>query len=66
MEFLIVLVAGFPDMQKDLKQVMAGEMEVVVNEEKSVLVLFLCSQVTRHLLDYLFLCSTILEYFASF
>lgn len=65
MEFL-VLVAGFPDMQKDLKKVMAGEMEVVVNEEKSVLVLFLCSQVTRHLLDYLFLCSTILEYFASF
>lgn len=63
-EFL-VLVAGFPDMQKDLKKVMAGEMEVVVNEEKSVLVLFLCSQVTRHLLDYLFLCSTILEYFAS-
>lgn len=55
-------------MQKDLKKVMAGEMEVVVNEEKSVLVLpvFLCSQVTRHLLDYLFLCSTILEYFASF
>lgn len=36
MEFLIVLVAGFPDMQKDLKKVMAGEMEVVVNEEKSV------------------------------
>lgn len=28
------LKAGFPDMQKDLKQVMAGEMEVVVNEEK--------------------------------
>lgn len=53
-------------MQKDLKKVMAGEMEVVVNEEKSVLVLFICSQVTRHLLDYLFLCSTILEYFASF
>lgn len=66
LEFLVLLVAGFPDMQKDLKQVMAGEMEVVVNEEKSVLVLFLCSQVTRHLLDYLFLCSTILEYFASF
>lgn len=43
-----------------------GRMEVVVNEEKSVLVLFLCSQVTRHLLDYLFLCSTILDYFASF
>lgn len=40
-------------MQKDLKKVMAGEMEVVVNEEKSVLVLFLCSQVTRHFLDYL-------------
>ena len=31
-----LLVAGFPDMQKDLKRVMAGEMEVVVNEEKSV------------------------------
>ncbi|XP_048755804.2 coiled-coil domain-containing protein AGAP005037-like isoform X5 [Ostrea edulis] len=28
------LKAGFPDMQKDLKQVMAGEMEVVVNEER--------------------------------
>lgn len=28
------LKAGFPDMQKDLKKVMAGEMEVVVNEEK--------------------------------
>nr|XP_022305715.1 coiled-coil domain-containing protein CG32809-like isoform X3 [Crassostrea virginica] len=28
------LKAGFPDMQKDLKRVMAGEMEVVVNEEK--------------------------------
>lgn len=53
LEFLVLLVAGFPDMQKDLKKVMAGEMEVVVNEEKSVLVLFLCSQVTRHLLDYL-------------
>lgn len=50
MEFLIVLVAGFPDMQKDLKQVMAGEMEVVVNEEKSV-VFFFCSQVTNHLMD---------------
>ena len=31
-----LLVAGFPDMQNDLKRVMAGEMEVVVNEEKSV------------------------------
>lgn len=30
-------------MQKDLKKVMAGEMEIVVNEEKSVLFFFLLS-----------------------
>lgn len=40
---LIALVAGFPDMQKDLKKVMAGEMEIVVNEEKSVLFFLLSS-----------------------
>lgn len=40
---LIALVAGFPDMQKDLKKVMAGEMEIVVNEEKSVLLFLLSS-----------------------
>lgn len=64
LEFLVVLVAGFPDMQKDLKKVMAGEMEVVVNEEKSVLVLLLCSQVTNHLMDYLSFFSPIIKYFA--
>lgn len=30
-------------MQKDLKKVMAGEMEIVVNEEKSVLFFLLSS-----------------------
>jgi nitrogen regulatory protein PII len=37
-------------MQKDLKRVMAGEMEVVVNEERSVYVVkgMKCSQVTGH------------------
>lgn len=43
LESLIALVAGFPDMQKDLKKVMAGEMEIVVNEEKSVLIFLLSS-----------------------
>lgn len=64
LEFLVVLVAGFPDMQKDLKKVMAGEMEVVVNEEKSVL-FFFCSQVTNHLMDYLSFFSPIIKFFAS-
>lgn len=51
---LVALVAGFPDMQKDLKKVMAGEMEIVVNEEKSVYFFFCSQSLTNHLLDYLF------------
>lgn len=40
-------------MQKDLKKVMAGEMEIVVNEEKSVYFFFCSQSLTNHLLDYL-------------